>query len=55
MAEPDAANAWFSYAGDHGIDVPKAISIWQDASSEAGADSRRVVEDAGIRIEPGVG
>jgi hypothetical protein len=55
VAEPDAANAWFSYAGEHGIDVPRAISIWQDASSEAGADSRRAVENAGIRIEPGMG
>jgi hypothetical protein len=55
VAEPDAANVWFSYAGEHGIDVPRAISIWEDASSEAGVDSRRVVGHAGIRIEPGMG
>ncbi|APR36181.1 MULTISPECIES: hypothetical protein [unclassified Paraburkholderia] len=55
VAEPDAANAWFSYAGEHGIDMPKAISIWEDASSEEGGDSRRAVGKAGIRIEPGVG
>jgi hypothetical protein len=55
VAEPDAANAWFSYAGEHGIDMPKAISIWEDASSEAGVDSRRMVGHAGIRVEPGIG
>ncbi|MFC0397255.1 hypothetical protein [Paraburkholderia rhizosphaerae] len=55
VAEPDAACAWFSYAEKHGIDVPRAISIWEDASSEEGFESRRAVGDAGIRIEPGIG
>jgi hypothetical protein len=55
VAAPDAANAWFSYAEKQGIDVPKAISIWEDASSEAGAESRRLVGGAGIRVEPGLG
>jgi hypothetical protein len=52
--EPDAACAWFAYAGDQGIDVPKAISIWEDAATKDGADSRRVVSGAGIRIETGL-
>jgi hypothetical protein len=54
VAEADAACAWFSYAGDHDIDVSKAISLWEDASTESGSDSRRVVGGANIRIEPGV-
>ncbi|MEM5385678.1 hypothetical protein VSR68_19065 [Paraburkholderia phymatum] len=51
IAEPDAANAWFAYAESHGIDIPKAISIWEDAATEEGAGSRRLVEQAGIRID----
>ncbi|MGT2471218.1 hypothetical protein [Paraburkholderia terrae] len=51
IAEPDAANAWFAYAESHGIDIPKAISIWEDAATEAGAESRRLVGQAGIRID----
>jgi hypothetical protein len=51
LPEPDAANKWFAYAESHGIDIPKAISIWEDAASEAGADSRRLVGAAGITIE----
>ena len=51
IAEPDAANAWFAYAEGHGIDIPKAISIWEDAPTEQGAESRRLVAQAGIRIE----
>jgi hypothetical protein len=55
VTEPDAACAWFSYAEEHGIDVPRAISIWEDASCDEGSESRRRVADAGIRIEPSVG
>ncbi|AUT59718.1 hypothetical protein [Paraburkholderia terrae] len=51
IAEPDAANAWFAYAESHGIDIPKAISIWEDAAMEEGAESRRLVGQAGIRID----
>jgi hypothetical protein len=51
VAEPDAANAWFAYAGSHGIDISRAISLWEDAASEEGAASRRLVEQAGIRID----
>lgn len=51
IAEPDAANAWFEYAESHGIDIPKAISIWEDAATEDGAASRRLVGQAGIRID----
>ncbi|HEY3596934.1 MAG TPA: hypothetical protein VGL08_05385 [Paraburkholderia sp.] len=53
VAEPDAATAWFSYAEDHGIDIPRAISIWEDAATASGSDSRRLVGGAGIQIEPG--
>ena len=55
VAEPDAASAWFSYAQANGIDVPKAISIWEDASTSEGSESRQKVGHAGIRIEPGIG
>ncbi len=54
VPEPQAANQWFDYAGNHGIDIPKAISIWEDAATEAGDESRRIVGRAGIRIETGV-
>ncbi|CAG4891496.1 hypothetical protein [Paraburkholderia saeva] len=52
VPEPDAASKWFAYAGRHGIDIPKAISIWEDAATESGAESRRIVSSAGIRIDP---
>lgn len=51
LPEPDAANAWFAYAEEHGIDIPKAISIWEDAATESGTESRRLVSAAGITIE----
>ena len=51
IAEPDAANAWFAYAESHGVDIPRAINIWQDAATEEGVESRRLVGQAGIRIE----
>lgn len=51
IAEPDAANEWFAYAESHGIEIPKAIGIWEDAATAEGAASRRVVEQAGIRID----
>lgn len=51
IAEPDAANAWFAYAEGHGMDIPKAISIWEDAATEEGAESRRLVGQADIHID----
>jgi hypothetical protein len=51
LPEPDAANTWFAYAESHGIDIPKAISIWEDAATKEGEESRRVVSAAGITIE----
>ena len=51
IAEPDAANAWFAYVEGHGMDIPKAINIWEDAATEEGAESRRIVGQAGIRID----
>jgi hypothetical protein len=54
VPEPDAANNWFAYAESHGIDIPKAISIWEDAATESGAESRRIICSAGIRIDPGI-
>ena len=43
--------AWFAYAESHGIDIPKAISIWEDAATESGTESRQLVRAAGISIE----
>jgi hypothetical protein len=51
LPEPDAANVWFEYAESHGIDIPKAISIWEDAATESGTESRGHVRAAGITIE----
>lgn len=51
LPEPDAANQWFAYAENHGIDIPKTISIWEDAATEDGANSRRIISAAGITIE----
>ncbi|KXU91100.1 hypothetical protein CI15_00435 [Paraburkholderia monticola] len=51
LPEPDAANRWFAYAESHGIDIPKAISIWEDAATEEGAQARRLVSAAGITVE----
>ncbi|ASL42506.1 hypothetical protein bAD24_I03380 [Burkholderia sp. AD24] len=51
LPEPDAANRWFAYAESHGIDIPKAISIWEDAATVGGNESRRLVCEAGITIE----
>jgi hypothetical protein len=52
VPEPDAANEWFAYAGNHGIDIPRAISIWEDAATANGDESRRIVGNAGISIDP---
>lgn len=54
IAEADAANKWFAYAESHGIDIPRAISIWEDAATQGGAESRRIVEQAGIRVDQAV-
>ncbi|CAE6783212.1 hypothetical protein [Paraburkholderia haematera] len=51
LPEPDAANAWFAYAESHGIDIPKAISIWEDAATGSGVESHQQVSAAGITIE----
>jgi len=51
LPEPDAANKWFAYAESHDIDIAKAISIWEDAATESGAESRRLVSAAGITVE----
>jgi len=51
LPEPDAATKWFAYAESHGIDIPKAISIWEDAATESGAESRRMISAAGLTIE----
>ena len=51
LPEPEAANRWFAYAESHGIDIPKAISIWEDAATVSGNESRRLVREAGITIE----
>ena len=51
LPEPDAASQWFAYAESQGIDIPRAISIWEDAATESGTESRRLVGAAGITIE----
>lgn len=51
LPEPDAANRWFEYAESHGIDIPKAIGIWEDAATEEGAEARRLLNAAGITVE----
>jgi hypothetical protein len=51
VMETDAATAWFDRAEHHGIDAPRAISIWEDAAEAAGEDSRRIVAQLGIRVE----
>ncbi|WP_233801013.1 hypothetical protein [Paraburkholderia sp. HP33-1] len=51
LSEPDAANHWFAYAESHDIDIPKAISIWEDAATEEGVEARRIVSAAGITVE----
>jgi hypothetical protein len=50
IPEPEASTAWFAYAERHGIDVPRAISIWEDASTPEGEASRQTVAKAGIRV-----
>lgn len=52
IPEPHAANRWFRYAQDHGIDVARAISLWEDAAEPDGEQSRDAVSAAGIRIVP---
>ncbi|MDE1184022.1 hypothetical protein [Paraburkholderia sp.] len=54
VPEPTAANAWFAYAEGHGIDIPKAISIWEDAATIEGEESRRLVSAAGISLDLGI-
>jgi hypothetical protein len=51
VSEADAAVAWFVRAENRGIDVSKAIRIWEDAAELAGDTSRRVVAQSGIRVE----
>ncbi|WP_429449766.1 hypothetical protein [Paraburkholderia sp. WC7.3g] len=51
LPEPDATNHWFEYAESHGIDISKAISIWEDAATEEGAEARRLVSAAGIKVK----
>ena len=55
VTESDAALAWFSYAGDHDIDISEAIGIWDDAATQEGANSRDTVGLAGIRVELRIG
>ncbi len=50
LPEPDAANRWFAYAESHGIDIAKP-SASEDAATESGAESRKLVGAAGITID----
>jgi hypothetical protein len=52
IPEPQAANNWFSYAEEHDIDIGRAISLWEDAATPEGGQSRSAIAAAGIRIVP---
>lgn len=52
ISEPQAASRWFTYAQQNGIDVARAISLWEDAATPAGERSRETVAGCGIRIVP---
>ena len=51
VPETDAATVWFDQAERRGIDIARAISVWEAAASPDADESRRLVEQAGIRIE----
>jgi hypothetical protein len=51
LPEQEAANRWFAFAEENGIDIPRAISIWEDAATEEGEQARRLVSAAGITLE----
>jgi hypothetical protein len=51
VTEPEAAAVWFGRADDRGIDVSKAISVWEDAAAPEGDASRELVAHAGIRVQ----
>jgi hypothetical protein len=50
IPEPQAANSWFSYAEEHDVDIGRAISLWEDAATPEGAQSRSAIAASGIRI-----
>ncbi|HLX00636.1 MAG TPA: hypothetical protein VKS80_00810 [Trinickia sp.] len=51
VPETDAASAWFTHAAGNGIEISRAIDIWEDAATIEGDKSRLAVGEAGIRIE----
>ncbi|QCP49378.1 hypothetical protein FAZ95_09465 [Trinickia violacea] len=51
VPETDAASAWFAHAASSGIEISRAIDIWEDAATLEGDNSRLAVGEAGIRIE----
>lgn len=51
VRETAASSAWFDYAERNGIDIARAISLWEDAATPQGEASRRVVQQAGIRVQ----
>jgi hypothetical protein len=52
IPEPEAANRWFRYAREHGIDIARAISLWEDAATPEGGQSRESIAGCGLRIVP---
>lgn len=52
IPEQQAASRWFRYAQEHGVEVSRAISVWEDAATLEGERSRATVAAAGIRIHP---
>jgi hypothetical protein len=51
IPETDAAAAWFAYAANKGIDISRAIDLWEEAATIESEQSRLAVGEAGIRIE----
>lgn len=52
VPEQEAANEWFHYAENHGTDVARAISLWEDAVTPEGDRSRKEISPSGIRVVP---
>jgi hypothetical protein len=52
IPEPQAANLWFRYAQEQGIEIARAISLWEDAVTPEGGPSRASIASSGLRIVP---
>ncbi|CAM2172950.1 Sel1 repeat family protein [Paraburkholderia sacchari] len=52
ISEQQAASRWFTYTQDNGIEISRAISLWEDAATPEGERSRETIASSGIRIVP---